>query len=678
MVYKFGDREEKEDVEQRLEILEAKHLKKDYQPDRSPFPPPDQKFANAGEIRLGNVTYGERRLHSFLLKKSRLKEHLLIAGRSGSGKTNLAFILMEGLMNQGIKILALDWKRGYRNLMMLQKDLRVYTIGRNVAPFRFNPLIPPPGCEPKAWIKLIVDVIASAYFGGEGVISLLVNGIDNLFRKAGVFDGNISHWPTIQELLIWLRDTKLKGRAAQWKASAERILQAICYGEFGLVVNTQDNSHIVELLDHNVVLEMDSLSSNSDRSMFSEALTLYLYRYRLAQGEQKKTTNMIVLEEAHNLLLKKSSDSKETELENSIRMIREYGLGYVFIDQMPHKLSTVAFANTYATIALSQKLRGDVQAISGAMNLKDEQKEALNTLPIGTAVIRLSDNFTEPFLVKVPLSSVKEGIISDDQVRQQWESCHSNSMSNNYVNGNPTEITEVPSKDNKKENNTNQTKITSYSHPPSPKEQSLENNGSPVNIPPRLDLTVEVKQFLKDIIARPLSTTVSRYKRLHLGQRKGNAVRQYLVNNDIIERVAIPIRTSQVVLYQLTDTGRIVCADLGFAPGPAPQESLEHRYWVNKASEYYDSQGYEISLEYAIKGIGEMDLLAEKPGQKIVVEVETGKSNIKNNLENAIKAGFDKVVFIATNPSASAACDRIIKDIKAENSVELLTWLDLS
>lgn len=86
------------------------------------------------------------------------------------GKTNLTFVLMEGIMARGIKVLALDWKRGYRDLMALHPQLRVHTIGRNTAPFRFNPLIPPPGCEAHVWIKLIVDVIAGAYFGGEGVI----------------------------------------------------------------------------------------------------------------------------------------------------------------------------------------------------------------------------------------------------------------------------------------------------------------------------------------------------------------------------------------------------------------------------------------------------------------------------------------------------------------------------
>ena len=383
-----SDAEGKADVEQTLELLAAKHLGTNYELDRSPFPPPPKDFATTGDIEIGAVSYAQKKMYPFFVESKRLKEHLVVTGRSGSGKTNLTFMLMQGIMSRDIKVLALDWKRGYRDLMSLYSDLRVFTVGRNICPFRFNPLIPPAGCEPHIWIKLIVDVMAGAYLGGEGVISLLVAGLDHLYRQAGVFDKQqTSHWPTIQDLLIWLKTVKLKGRAAMWQASAERILLAMTYGEFGSVLNTQDNSHVAELLSYNVVLEMDGLSSSSDRVMFSESLTLYLYRYRLAQGPQEKLTNIIILEEAHNLLLKKASDSKESVLETSIRMVRQYGLGYVFVDQSASLLSRVAFANSYATIALSQKLRSDVQTVAGAMNLTDEQKQALNTLPVGTAVI---------------------------------------------------------------------------------------------------------------------------------------------------------------------------------------------------------------------------------------------------------------------------------------------------
>ena len=184
-----SDADGRADVWQMLELLAAKHIGQDYQPDRSPFPPPGQEFARSGDVEIGRITYGHRELYPFLLKSDRLKEHILVAGRSGSGKTNLTFVLMKGIMARGIKVVALDWKRGYRDLLSVQSDLRVYTIGRDVSPFRFNPLIPPPGCEPNVWIKLIVDVIASAYFGGEGVISLLV-----VFWKIAHFEnGTVVH-----------------------------------------------------------------------------------------------------------------------------------------------------------------------------------------------------------------------------------------------------------------------------------------------------------------------------------------------------------------------------------------------------------------------------------------------------------------------------------------------------
>ncbi len=464
-----SDRDGKADVEQTLELLAAKHLGKSYEPDRSPFPPPSKKFAGSGDIQVGTVSYGGHDLYPFYLQSDRLKEHILVAGRSGSGKTNLTFVLMEGIMASRIKVLALDWKRGYRDLVGRHKTLRVFTIGRDVAPFRFNPLIPPAGCEPHLWIKLIVDVIASAYLGGEGVISLLVAGIDHLYSQLGVFDETQRGWPTIQELLAWLRTAKLKGRAAMWQASAERILLGMTYGEFGAVLNTQDNSHVAELLDHNVVLEMDGLSSSSDKVMFSEALTLYLYRYRLAQGPQKRLTNVIVLEEAHNLLLKKSTESKESVLETSIRMVRQYGLGYIFVDQSASLLSKVAFANSYATLALSQKLRSDVQAMAGAMNLTDEQKEALNTLPIGTAVVRLADEHPEPFLVKIPLCPIREGGTSDAAIRAQVGSCHSDTTSNRAPQRQPEAISPIPPHD-KNSQNDHEGNHEEDTRPPSPPE----------------------------------------------------------------------------------------------------------------------------------------------------------------------------------------------------------------
>ena len=622
-------------------------------------------------------------MYPFFLKSLRLKEHILIAGRSGSGKTNLTFVLMQGIMARGIKVLALDWKRGYRDLMSLYPELRVYTIGRNISPFRFNPLIPPQGCEPHLWIKLIVDVIASAYLGGEGVISLLVAGLDHLYSEAGVFDQQRTYWPTILDLLAWLRNTKLKGRAALWQASAERILLAMTYGEFGAVLNTQDNSHVAELLEHNVILELDGLSGSSDKTMFSETLTLYLYRYRLAQGPQDKLNNIIILEEAHNLLLKKSTESKESILETSIRMVRQYGLGYVFVDQSASLLSKVAFANSYATIALSQKLRSDVQAIASAMNLTDEQKQALNTLPIGTAVIRLADEHPEPFLVRIPLCSVREGSVSDKAVKKQISCYYSDTSPNRIGDSSKRVVSPIPSSD--KNNEINNKKGKNNTHPPTPKESQDKESRFQLscdsNIKPSTKtLSREEIRFLADIVARPLSTTVSRYHGLRLSRRRGNAVRQALSSAGIIERVTIATRSGQVVLYQLTEFGRSICQSNGIDPGPRNRQSLEHRYWIQRTARFYEKRGYDISCEHPVKGNGAIDVLAERPGEKVAVEVETGKSNIRANLKKIGNAGFDRIILVATSAAAATSCQKVIETANRalKSRIELLNWLDIS
>ena len=679
-----SDADGKADIEQTLELLALKRLGVDYNIDRSPFPPPTREFAASGDLKVGTVSYADRPLYPFYLKSPRLKEHVLIAGRSGSGKTNLTFVLMEGMMAQRIKVLALDWKRGYRDLMALHPKLRVYTIGRNISPFRFNPLIPPAGCEPHIWIKLIVDVIASAYFGGEGVISLLVGGLDHLYSQAGIFDEQHARWPTIEDLLAWLRTAKLRGRAGMWQASAERILLAMTYGEFGSVVNTQDNSHVAQLLDHNVVLEMDGLSGSSDKVMFSEALTLYLYRHRLAQGPQGRLTNVIVLEEAHNLLLNKTSDPKESILETSIRMVRQYGLGYVFVDQSASLLSKVAFANSYATIALSQKLRSDVQAISSAMNLTDEQKQALNTLAIGTAVVRLADEYPEPFLVKVPLCGVREGSTSDKAVRERMARYPTDSSGGKTTRAFQTAVSRIPELD-KNRKTMQDIKNNKDTHPPSPKESVTTSNESRAvhdsrpKPPYNRKMNREEIRFLADVAGRPLSTTVSRYQRLNLSRRRGNAIRQHVAAAGIIEAVTIATRSGQVVLCQLTDFGRTVCSSAGIEPGPRPRESLEHSFWVKRAAAFFEQKGYEVVYEHAIKGNGAIDILAQRPGERVAVEVETGKSDVKGNLEKIRNVGFDRIVLIATSPAAATVCQKVIDSNPVDKSrIEQISWLDIS
>ena len=85
-------------------------------------------------------------------------------------------------------------------------------------------------------------------------------------------------------------------------------------------------------------------------------------------------------------------------------------------------------------------------------------------------------------------------------------------------------------------------------------------------------------------------------------------------------------------------------------------------------------------MEHPIKGNGAVDILAQRPGERIVIEVETGKSDIKANLLKIKNANFDRVVLLATSPAAVNACQSAIDTMENidPSTVELLTWLDIS
>ena len=261
-------------------------------------------------------------------------------------------------------------------------------------------------------------------------------------------------------------------------------------------------------------------------------------------------------------------------------------------------------------------------------------------------------------------------------VNSQWTGFHRNSREEKLIETNQKVSSVIPPSDKNK--NTPETNTNDKSHPQSHNQLDECNIYDSKNHPPKKKLSQEAMHFLQDITAQQLSTTVARYHRLHLSRRRGDAVRRYLIDNGFVEPVRIATRTGQVVLYQLTKTGRELCTTLQIDPGPYLRESLEHRYWVKKAADYYKGKGYEITFEHPVKDNGMIDILAQRVGERIAIEVETGKSSTLTNLKNAKKAKVDKLVFVATSPSAVSVCQKTIQKNGQDISIELLTWLDIS
>lgn len=236
--YLVDDFEGKREIQEILPILEAQSLNDNF--DEKIILVPPSKEDSKGDYPLGTIWHGEKPLHEFSLKGTEIQKHIGIFGISGSGKTNCVYGLINSLRNKKKPFLILDWKANYRQLLY-DKNILLFTVGRDISPFYFNPLIPPKGVMPQAWIKALVDVISNAYFLGEGVQYLLQKTIDKLYMEFGVYDGKALKYPTFRDVEEHLKKRMAfcRGRQSLWYASTMRTLGAINFGVTDKVVNVR-------------------------------------------------------------------------------------------------------------------------------------------------------------------------------------------------------------------------------------------------------------------------------------------------------------------------------------------------------------------------------------------------------------------------------------------------------
>lgn len=265
LLYLSGEGKERESADELIDILLFQKINKDYREKIFLDPPPASVCE--GAYPLGTILYPPGKPYSpFGLQEDEWIKHVLITGMTGTGKTNLAFHILQELKKHNKPFMVFDWKRNYRDLLQLTelKDTLIYTVARNVAPFHFNPLIPPPGIEPGQWLMKLVDVIKHAYFVGEGVEYLLREGIDWAYDKCGFYEDIPIETPTFFKVKDYVLKKPLLGRMGLWKASAVRVLESLCFRHgLGPVVNSQEPWDFKTILNSGVVLELETLSDSN-------------------------------------------------------------------------------------------------------------------------------------------------------------------------------------------------------------------------------------------------------------------------------------------------------------------------------------------------------------------------------------------------------------------------------
>jgi len=606
--------------------------------------PPPRDLAD-GEYQVGMVHYGKNRFYAFGLREAEFIQHIGIFGRSGSGKTNLAYLLLHGLVQAGKPFLVFDWKRNYRDLLAGPRfnDLLVFTVGRGVAPFRFNPLVPPPGTQPTVWLKKLIEVMCHAYFLGEGVTVLLMRAIDHLYRQTGLYEDKPTGYPTMADVRDYLAAYPAKGREAGWMESAMRAVEVLCFGEMANVLNSNRPFDVAKLLDHHVVLELDAVT-NADKTFLIESLLLWIHHYRLGQQHREDFKHVIVIEEAHHILLRKKQEvtGEETVTDVLLREIRELGESVICLDQHPSLISKPALGNTYTTFAFNLKHRGDIAMIQDCLHLNSEQAGYLGQLDVGWAVVKLQGRWFFPFLIKLPLVHLNKGSVTDAVIRRRAQEMMANNCP--LLSRQEGSSAAIPAFRGQSAPD----KMPDGAIPAIPgsgkRDKSEEAEACAIQ------LTTQERDFLKDVWQHPTSPVTERYRRLCVSSGVGNSVQHSVVGRCLVLSRSISLGKGRAKMLSLTERGKQA---LGVSGGETDRRGgPEHRYWIRAIAGRLRSKGYDVAQEVPAGAGRTIDLVATRNGRRIAVEIETGKSDARSNVRKCLEAGMDKTVVIATSADA--------------------------
>ena len=674
--YLAEDERGRKEIALDIEIIAEKLLKKDALSKKEILLPPPSEEDSSGSILLGDVVYHNKKLHQLFLKPEDFKKQIGIFAITGEGKTNLAYLMALQLLKSKTPFMAIDWKRSWRNILSLKdkhpelKDVQVFTIGRDILPFPWNPFRAPPGADKQLWVSTIAEALERSHISGQGVAEYLNRIYAKKFKD---FDGDF--YPNFYDGKRELEGIRAYQRELQWKQSALRIFNSFTIGPVAKVFNTRNPIKLEELLDKPVIFELDLEMPKPLRIFFSEIILRWIHLYRLHQGETEKLRHVLFLEEVHNLFpTSRFERESSNSLENVYREIRAFGEGIVSITQHPSLLPIYLLGNCHTQIYLGLQHEDDVRTARKSLFLKYEEESYPSMLNVGECIVKIK-NRIDPCLVKIPLVPIKIGVINDAWLKAQnlpsmfwkyaWkgDANHPKCLSLKNKIGDILSGKKGVDKGQPEVNTPSKTMVNTKGYfqkqfGVNTPVSDANNDNKVAKTVPKSSANIEVKKnkyplnvspnkLLEDIFLNPFSSATHRYKRLRLNPKYGNKYKNQLTSEGCIIPKKIITGKGWITLFDLTQKGKAVLRDLGHDMINR-SEGIVHKYWKHQIAEYYKSKNLEVKIEeYYVNG--RPDIIVINKDKKAAIEIETGKSDIFGNIKRALEAGFDEVISVATN-----------------------------
>ena len=376
-------------------------------------------------LSLGKINHLGRETDTDVqLDLQSLSMHTFISGSTGSGKSNTIYHILSQLPKHNVNFLVVEPAKGeYKNVFGSRQDVAVY--GTN--PFlgnllQINPFSFPEGIHIYEHLDRLVEIFNVCWPMYAAMPAILKDAIERAYVQAGwdlkqskneysshLFPNFIDVLEQIETVMdqSWYSDEN-KG---DYKGSLCTRLRSLTNGINSLVFTT-DELQPAELFDQNVIVDLSRIGSAETKSLIMGILVMKLQEYRMAasQGMNNPLKHVTVLEEAHNLLKRTSTEQssesanllgKSVEmLTNAIAEMRTYGEGFIIADQSPGLLDMAVIRNTNTKIIMRLPEYSDRDLVGRAASLNDEQITELSKLGKGIAAVYQND-WLEPVLCKI-------------------------------------------------------------------------------------------------------------------------------------------------------------------------------------------------------------------------------------------------------------------------------------
>lgn len=376
-------------------------------------------------INLGKVfNMGSETANTVKLSRESLSMHTFITGSTGSGKSNTVYELLRQLKYENVKFMVIEPAKGeYKNIFGNQSDVEVlgtnpeYSKLLKINPFKF-----PKGIHVLEHIDRLIEILNVCWPMYAAMPAILKEATLKAYEGCGwdlansVNSNSNELFPTFADLLNELEvviddsaySQEVKGN---YIGSLVTRVKSLTNGLNGQIfsANEFDNA---KLFDENVIVDLSRVGSAETKSLIMGILVMRLNEYRMstATSMNQKLKHITVLEEAHNILKRTSTEQnpeapsmggKSVEmLSNSIAEMRTYGEGFIIADQSPNAVDISAIRNTNTKIIMRLPDEADRRLAGKAAGLSDEQLAEIAKLPKGVAVVYQND-WIEPVLCKI-------------------------------------------------------------------------------------------------------------------------------------------------------------------------------------------------------------------------------------------------------------------------------------